>query len=190
MARRSLIVVGIWSDVAGGDGAGRYSLPLCASKQDTRPSNRYTAPSFLPAMTRIMNHVIEFIGNHWWLVGIWGAFLAALLWDNSRRSGGSVSAAMATTLINKQDAVVVDIRDKKDFSTGHLANALNIPFSNFAQRMNELDQYKSRPIILVCKTGTTVSVAARMLNEKGFNTLRLSGGMMEWNAQNLPVVRK
>jgi rhodanese-related sulfurtransferase len=137
-----------------------------------------------------MNHVFDFIGNHLELVGIWGIFLAALVWDNARRSGATVSPAMATNLINKQDALVVDIRDKKEFSTGHLANAMNIPFSNFAQRMNELDQHKHRPVILVCKTGTTVSVAAKMLKEKGFNAVRLNGGMMEWNSQNLPVVRK
>lgn len=141
-------------------------------------------------MTEIMNHLIEFVGNHWWLVGIWGAFLMALLWDNSKRAGATVSPGQATTMINKQDALVVDIRDKKEFSTGHLANALNVPYSNLAQRMQELEAHKHRPIILVCKTGTTVSVAARMLNEKGFNTFRLGGGMMEWNAQNLPVVRK
>jgi len=84
---------------------------------------------------------------------------------------------------------VLDIRDKKDFSAGHLANALNIPYSNLASRLNELDAHKERPIILVCKTGQTVGVAGKMLREKGFNAVRLTGGMMEWTNQNLPVVR-
>jgi len=136
-----------------------------------------------------MDRLFEFVGNHWWLVGIWGAFLGALMWDNSRRSGQSVSASQATLMINKENAVVLDIRDKKDFSAGHLANAVNIPYANLANRMGELDTYKSRPIILVCKTGQTVSIAGKMLREKGFNTVRLAGGMMEWNNQNLPVVR-
>ncbi|MFK4751506.1 MULTISPECIES: rhodanese-like domain-containing protein [Oceanospirillaceae] len=141
-------------------------------------------------MTRIMEQVFEFIGNHWWLVAIWGAFMAALLLDNKHRSGASVSPAQATQLINREDAIVVDIRDKKEFSGGHLANARNIPFAELAKRMNELNAHKDHPIVLVCKTGTTVSVAAKMLKEKGFNTVRLAGGMMEWSAQNLPVVRK
>jgi len=137
-----------------------------------------------------MDQLFEFIGNHWWLVGIWGAFLAALMWDNNQRSGQSVSTAQATAMINKENALVLDIRDKKEFSEGHLANATNMPYANLAKRMNELDIHKHRPIILVCKTGTTVSVAGKMLREKGYNALRLNGGMMEWNAQNLPVVRK
>lgn len=137
-----------------------------------------------------MDQLIEFVGNHWWLVGIWGAFVAALLWDNKQRAGASVSPAQAIQMINKEDALVVDIRDKKDFSAGHLSNAKNIPFASLAGRMGELEPHKSHPLILVCKTGTTVSVASKMLKEKGFNAIRMSGGMMEWEAQKLPVVRK
>lgn len=137
-----------------------------------------------------MDQLFEFIGNHWWLVGIWGAFLAALLWDNNQRAGQSLSTAQATQLINKEDAVVLDIRDKGDFGQGHLANAINIPYANLANRMTELSVHKEKPIILVCKTGQTVSMAGKMLREQGYNAVRLSGGMMEWNAQNLPVVKK
>ncbi|WP_419813202.1 rhodanese-like domain-containing protein [Bacterioplanoides sp.] len=137
-----------------------------------------------------MDQLFEFIGNHWWLVGIWGAFLAALLWDNNQRSGQSLSTAQATQLINKEDALVLDIRDKGEFGQGHLANAINIPYANLANRMTELSAHKDRPILLVCKTGQTVGMAGKMLREQGYNAVRLNGGMMEWNAQNLPVVKK
>lgn len=136
-----------------------------------------------------MQRVIEFMTNHWELVGIFAAFLAALLWDNNRRSGQSVSPAMATAMINKENALVLDIRDSKDFAAGHLASAVNIPYAKLAERMSELDKHKEQPIILVCKTGQTVSIAGKMLREKGFNAIRLNGGMMEWSNQNLPVVR-
>lgn len=137
----------------------------------------------------IMERVFEFVANHWELVGIFVFFLVALLWDNNRRAGGSVSPAEATVKINKENALVLDIRDAKDFNSGHLVNAMNIPYAKLAERMSELEKHKERPIILVCKTGQTVSVAGKMLREKGFNALRLSGGMMEWSNQNLPVVR-
>lgn len=137
-----------------------------------------------------MEQLFEFAGNHWWLVGIWGAFLAALIWDNNQRAGQSVSAAQATRMINKEDALVLDIREASEFKEGHIANAMNLPYASLAQRMSELDKHKSRPIILVCKTGQTVSTASKMLKEKGYNALRLQGGMMEWNNQNLPAIRK
>lgn len=136
-----------------------------------------------------MDRIIEFITNHWELVGIWTAFLVALLWDNNRRSGQSVSPTQATFMINKEDALVLDIRDQKEFNSGHLASAINIPYAKLGSRLDELNSYKERPIILVCKSGQTVGVAGKMLREKGFNAMRLSGGMMEWSNQNLPVVR-
>ncbi len=136
-----------------------------------------------------MDQYIEFVVNHWWLVGIWAAFLVALLWDNNRRNGQTVSTAEATTMINRQNALVLDIRDKADFKAGHLVNAVNIPYASLAQRMNELEKERERPIVLVCKTGQTVSMAGKMLREKGFNAVRMKGGMMEWNSQNLPVVK-
>ncbi|MAE35951.1 MAG: sulfurtransferase [Oceanospirillaceae bacterium] len=136
-----------------------------------------------------MDQYIEFVVNHWWLVGIWAAFLIALLWDNNRRNGQTVSTTEATTMINRQDALVLDIRDKADFKAGHLVNAINIPYASLAQRMNELEKERERPIVLVCKTGQTVSMAGKMLREKGFNAVRMKGGMMEWNSQNLPVVK-
>ena len=136
-----------------------------------------------------MDRLFEFIGNNWWLVGLWAVFLLALLRDNNQRSGKSVSPSEATLMINRENALVLDIRDKKDFSAGHLANALNIPYANLASRLDELNAHKERPIILVCKTGQTVTVAGKMLREKGFNAVRMSGGMMEWNNLNLPVVR-
>ncbi|GGY38972.1 rhodanese-like domain-containing protein [Bacterioplanes sanyensis] len=137
-----------------------------------------------------MDQLFEFIGNHVWLVAIWTAFLLALIWDNRQRSGASVSVAQATVMINKEDAVVLDIRDKKDYRAGHVTNAINIPYANLANRLGELSPHKEKPIILVCKTGQTVSMAGKMLREKGFNAVRLQGGMMEWTAQNLPVVKK
>ena len=146
--------------------------------------------SFLLPMMNIMDRIFEFIGNNWWLVGIWGAFLAALFWDNNRRAGQSISTAQATRMINKEDAVVVDIREKKEFSAGHIANAIHIPYAKLADRMGELVSHKEAPIILVCKTGQNVGMAGKMLREKGYNAVRLSGGMMEWQTQNLPVVRK
>ncbi len=137
-----------------------------------------------------MEQAFEFINNNWMLVSVWGAFLAAFLWDNNQRSGASISSAQATQMINKQDAVVLDIRDKKDFEAGHLANAINIPYASLSERMSELESSKQHPIVLVCKSGQSVGMAGKTLKQKGFEVYRLSGGMLEWTNQNLPLVTK
>ena len=122
------------------------------------------------------------------LVGVWFVFLMAFFWDNAQRSGQTVSTTQATQMINKQNALVLDIRDKKEFNEGHLADALNIPYGSLADRMSELESQKERPIILVCKSGQTVGIAGKTLKQKGYQVFRMSGGMMEWRNQNLPVV--
>lgn len=154
-------------------------------------AKRYTQFFFrLPCeIIEVMDQLFEFIGNHWYLVAIWAIFVIALLWDNSQRSGGSVSIAEATQLINKESALVLDIREKSEFTAGHLANAKNIPYAKLANRLGELEAYRKSPIILVCKNGQTVGVAGKMLKEKGFTAVRLKGGMLEWSNQNLPLVK-
>lgn len=143
----------------------------------------YTTGSFAG-----MEQLFEFMGNHWILVSVWFVFLMAFFWDNSQRSGQTVSTTQATQMINKQNALVLDIRDKKEFNEGHLADAVNIPYGSLADRMSELESEQERPIILVCKSGQTVGIAGKTLKQKGYQVFRMSGGMMEWRNQNLPVV--
>lgn len=100
---------------------------------------------------RVMEQLIEFVGKHWWLVGIWGAFVGALLWDNNRRNGPTVSTAEATSMINKKDAFVLDIRDGSDFKNGHLVGAVNIPYANLANRLGELEPQKIAPLYWYAK---------------------------------------
>lgn len=138
----------------------------------------------------MLEQILEFIVNNYLLVGVWIAFLLALLWDGQQKSGKTVSIGEATQLINKEDAIVLDIRESKEYGEGHIANALNIPYSKLATRLDELNKSKEKPIVLVCKSGQTVGMAGKMLKEKGFNAVRLQGGMMEWRNQSLPVVKK
>ena len=88
------------------------------------------------------------------------------------------------------DAVIVDVRDKKEFDQGHIPHAVNIPYASIDSRMSELDDFKERPIVLACKMGQHSGSAGTLLRKKGFaNVSRLTGGIAEWRNQNLPVVK-
>src|SRR5258708_6893142 len=63
----------------------------------------------------------------------------------------SVSPTEAVLLINRQDAVVVDVRDAKQFRAGHIVNAVNLPFAELEDRVREVEKYKQRPVILSCQ---------------------------------------
>lgn len=137
-----------------------------------------------------MDQYIEFIGNHPLMVAAWVLTLAMFLFYERRKSGKAVTPAQATALINKENAVIVDIRPKKEWSTGHITNAKHIPLGDLDRRMDELNKYRQRPVIVVCNLGQSSGAATRKLKEEGFeNAVRLSGGITEWKAQSLPVVK-
>lgn len=138
-----------------------------------------------------MENILEFIGNHPMIVAAWFFTVFMLLFTERMKGGKSVSAAEATRMINKEDAVLVDIRAKKEFSTGHITNSINIPLADLDRRMSELDTHKAKPVIVVCNMGQTAGTACRKMKSAGFTqAMRLTGGISEWRHQNMPVVTK
>ncbi|MDO9317500.1 MAG: rhodanese-like domain-containing protein [Gammaproteobacteria bacterium] len=138
-----------------------------------------------------MAQFIEFVGNHWILSTVWVGLVVALALHRTKSSGESVSPQQAVMLINRSDAVVLDIRDKKDFDAGHIVDAIHIPLSKLDSRITELDKHKSVPVVVACRLGQHSADAVKALRKAGFTqVLRLAGGMIEWRAQNLPLVQK
>lgn len=137
-----------------------------------------------------MESFIVFLGQQWLLVGALLSCVLLLVFHDSRRSGAAVSPQAAVNLINQQDAVVVDLRDAKEFKAGHIVDAINIPFSSIDSRIGELESHKEKALILVCKMGQHSSAVGKKLAGKGFTGVRrLSGGMIEWQGQQLPLVK-
>lgn len=138
-----------------------------------------------------MAQIFEFIGNHPFLVSAWFITLAVLLWTEKSKAGRSVTTAEATRMINKESALILDIRNKKEWDTGYIANSRHIPFADLDRRMTELESFKDKPIIIVCNLGQTAGSAGKKLKSAGFTQIaRLTGGITEWKAQHLPIVKK
>lgn len=149
----------------------------------------YTAGPF--ELRSVMEQFIEFASNHWMMVSVLLVLIALLIMDSSAKAGPALSPQAATLLVNREDAVILDIRDKKEYKTGHLLDSINIPHAALVGRLGELEKYKSRPIIVVCKTGQTASASSKALKDAGFDKVyRLAGGIMEWSNQNLPLAGK
>jgi rhodanese-related sulfurtransferase len=137
-----------------------------------------------------MEQIIEFITNNYLLVLAFLLALGMLLFSESKKSGASVSTNEAVQLINKQDAVLVDIRTKKEWETGYITNSIHIPLVDFDKRMGELEKQKDQDIVVVCNMGQTAGAACKKLTAAGFTkVVRLKGGIVEWKAQNLPLVK-
>lgn len=138
-----------------------------------------------------MERLFEFVVNHYILVSLFVAFLLAILVLESRRGGKKISAQGAVNLINRDQAVVVDIRDRKDFNEGRITGAINIPLSSLKERASELKKHGEKQIIVADKMGQHSAMAVKQLNAEGYqNVVRLNGGIADWKAANLPLVKK
>lgn len=138
-----------------------------------------------------MDRLFEFIGNHIELSAIFFALLAALWFSEKSRAGKALSPQTATLMMNKDEAVIVDIREKKEFAEGKITGSVHIPFDSLKERSVELKKFEDKQIILVDKMGQHSGMAAKLLKAEGFeNVARMSGGISEWKSLNLPLVKK
>ncbi len=134
-----------------------------------------------------MDKLIEFASQHYLLVSSFSLLLAYFFTLESRRSGKPVTPQQATNLVNREEGVIVDVRDADEFRQGHIAGSVNIPASEIAERIAELEKYRDKPLILTCKGGPA---AGKALKAKGFtNLMRLQGGIQGWRDEKLPVVK-
>ncbi len=138
--------------------------------------------------------LVEFIGNHPFLILAFVGTLAALVYSEiSHRLSGmlTVGAIEATQLSNRKNAVFLDIREDREYKGGHIPDAIHIPLSQLAGRVSELGKYKDNPVIAYCRSGNRSNAAGGVLKKNGFeNVYNLGGGIGAWEKANLPISKK
>lgn len=141
-----------------------------------------------------MEQFSSFVINHWELFLALVIILGMIVGEPIlRRAQGylAVGPMEATGLINHQDAVVLDIREENEFKEGHILHAMHIPSGRLADRMKELDKYRSRPLITVCRSGSRSGGVCTLLRKNGFTMVyNLEGGLLAWQNANLPMTQK
>lgn len=124
-------------------------------------------------------------------MGALAVAIAMLVAHEGRKSGPSLSPQQAISLVNRDNGVFVDLRDAAAFKQGHIVDAQHIPGTKLPERMAELEAFKDKPVVLVCKMGTQAGAAGKQLRGAGFNQVyKMAGGMMEWSSLQLPTVSK
>jgi rhodanese-related sulfurtransferase len=133
---------------------------------------------------------VDFIKNNILLIAVAFVSGAMLIWPLVRRSSGGpwVNTTEATQLVNRQDALLLDVRSADEFAKGHILGAKNVPLAELERRAPELDKHKSRPVIVHCDTGNLSTSALPVLRKLGFATVvNLTGGFSAWKQAGLPV---
>jgi rhodanese-related sulfurtransferase len=139
-----------------------------------------------------MQRLLEFIGHHPFLVA--AAVLAAivvLVYELRARvqAFAALSATQAVRLMN-QGALVIDLRSKDLFDTGHIVDARNVPAAEIESQAEALKKWRDKNVITYCDTGANGAGAARTLTKLGFTKVfNLHGGLNAWVKDNLPLTK-
>ncbi len=117
-----------------------------------------------------------------------GTMILWSMFGNRFRGVKEVDTNGALQLINHKDAFVLDVREPSEYEGGHLLNAKLIPLGKLKERVGELEKYKDKPLVVVCRSGNRSGTACAILSKLGFDqAYNLMGGMMAWQKASLPV---
>lgn len=106
-------------------------------------------------------------------------------------AAGGLSAAEATLKINREDAVVIDVRESDEWAKGRIPGARHIPAGQLEKRLGEIEKFKARPVIVCCAGGGRSATSCGVLKKAGFTQVfNLDGGMGSWAEANLPITTK
>ncbi|MBI3562921.1 MAG: rhodanese-like domain-containing protein [Gammaproteobacteria bacterium] len=132
--------------------------------------------------------------NHMYLTLAFVVLTAMLIYSffsNKLRGFNGTAPAEAIRLINRDNAVVLDVREENEFHSGHIVNAIHIPLSFLKSRISELEKHKDKPIIVGCRSGQRSATACGILKKHGFEKVfNLNGGVTAWQQDSLPLVKK
>jgi rhodanese-related sulfurtransferase len=137
--------------------------------------------------------LIAFASRHPYLsLGLAGLTVAIVFNEVSGLFRGykGLQPAGLTALVNRDNALVVDLRPSGDFEKGHIPGAKNVQMSQFDPENKHLAAARALPVVLVCKAGQTSGDAAKRLRKAGFEHVYvLDGGIGAWQQAGLPLAK-
>lgn len=139
-----------------------------------------------------MEHLAQFISNHWQLCAALVVILLAIFLSefiSQKKRAKELSTADSIELMNHGNAVVIDLRTVELYRQGHIVGSIRGTEEDFNQK--RMDKYQSKPVILVCARGIQSAALAAKLRTAGFTNLQvLAGGITAWQAASLPLIKK
>jgi rhodanese-related sulfurtransferase len=135
---------------------------------------------------------LQFLQQNWMLALLAAVSGGMLAWSfiGGRLSGVEQADTLKATRLYNDDALILDVREDKEYAAGHIPKARHIPLGQLAGRLQELDKFKSKPILVTCRSGHRSARACGTLKKAGFETVyNQAGGIIAWERANLPVTK-
>lgn len=137
--------------------------------------------------------MVDFILGNALLVGLAIGSGLMLVWPTLSRMSGTSSnlgPADAVLLINRENALVLDVREESEYASGHITAARHIPLAQLETRIDEIRKFKDKPVLVNCQAGMRSAKAGGILKKHEFSKVyNLQGGLNAWQQAKLPVVK-
>ena len=134
---------------------------------------------------------MSFFQENWILILVAFASGAMLVWPLVQRRFSpmkELGTLGVTHLVNTRDALLLDVRETREYEGGRLPNAMHVPLSQIESRAAEFGKHLDRPVIAYCELGNRSRMAGAGLAKVGFKEIyHLNGGYRAWKDAGLPV---
>ncbi|URJ25073.1 rhodanese-like domain-containing protein [Candidatus Blochmannia ocreatus (nom. nud.)] len=142
-----------------------------------------------------IEEIKTFIQQHMILCAIWIVLLVLVISTSINNwifRNSEIKSNKAVLLINKKNAIVIDIRNKDDYKSGHIINSLHILISDIKNNnIYKLKKFKKSPLIIVHDNNIIAHSVRRNLCKLKFEEVYvLHGGIIGWKTGNFPVLLK
>lgn len=92
--------------------------------------------------------------------------------------------------MNAKGALLLDVREPHEYASGHAPGSRLIPVGQLDKRLKEIEAYRDKPVVLICRSGKRSAAATEILQKAGFTAAtNVEGGMNAWEKAGLPVVQ-
>ena len=140
-----------------------------------------------------VEELLAFAGRHLYLsMALVGLTVALVFTEIGRLFRGytALRPGELTGLINRDNALVVDLSTTGEFEKGHIAGSRSVALSQFDPESKLLAKARELPVVVVCRNGQASSAAAKRLKKAGFSKVHwLDGGVQAWQQADLPLVK-
>ena len=119
------------------------------------------------------------------------AFIIKMELSRFTRKYKQVGVNAAVLLLNKEETPVIDVREDKEIQDGIIKGARHITLGNLPDQISNLSSNKQNPVLIYCRSGSRSGHACQMLTKAGYEDVsNLDGGILAWEAANLPIAKR
>lgn len=138
----------------------------------------------------MLDKIFLFAGEHFFLVTTFIVLLGVFFYTETQRGGEALTPQGVSSLVNRENALLIDVRSGDKFREGHIHGSENVPLEQLEDEVERLKKLHDRPIILACELGNQANSGGVKLLKAGIKPVyRLKGGIEAWKGEKLPLVK-